>query len=89
MIAKRCPICNGEPQFVNYCVPGAMDDPEGTYIVLKRLECKVCGASVPALSMRTCDAFMYWNNVDQETGKRYVVQRIGTESCECEPASEP
>lgn len=88
MIAKRCPICNGEPQFVRYDVPFADKNPNLTYISLKRIECKECGASVATLSMRTCDALMNWNNIDQETGKRYVLQCIGTEPCECEPASE-
>ncbi len=85
-IAKRCPICGGEPQYVHYCIPGAMDDPDEKYILLKRLECKECGASVTGLVM-TCDEAVDWWN-EEKDGHRIVLQRIGTEPCKCEPKSD-
>lgn len=78
---KRCPICGGEPQYVHYCIPGSANDPDGLYVLLKRLECKKCGASVAQLCMTIDDAVQYWNAVNPETGKRYVLQRYGTEYC--------
>lgn len=85
-IAKRCPVCGGEPQYVHYSIPGATDDPDDIYILLKRLECKECGATVASL-VPTCDeAVEYWNAINDETGNRYVLQRVMTEACHCEPA---
>ena len=62
-LAKRCPICNGEPQYVHYCIPGSTEDPDELYILLKRLECKECGATVPELVMTCDDAVKYWNEI--------------------------
>ena len=81
MKAKKCPICGGNPQFVYYSIPGATNDPDGLYILLKRLECSKCGASVSQLVMTCDDAVRYWNDVNPETGKRYVLEKTGTEMC--------
>lgn len=83
-VAKRCPICGGEPQYVHYCTPGAIDEPDGRYVLLKRLECKKCGASVAGLSMTCDDAVNWWN--EEQDGHRLVLQRVETEPCKCEPA---
>lgn len=80
MRAKRCPVCKkGEPQYVYYSIPGATDDPDGIYVLFKRLECTVCGATVAHLVMTCEDAVRYWNCINLDTGKRFVLQRIGTE----------
>ena len=81
MKAKKCPICGGNPQFVYYSIPGATNDPDGLYILLKRLECSKCGASVAELVMTCDDAVKYWNDVNQKTGNRYVLERTGSEMC--------
>lgn len=83
-LAKRCPICGGKPQYVYYCVPGAMNDLDGLHILFKRLECKECGASVPQLVMTCDDAVNYWNDINPQTGKRYVLQKAMTEDCRAE-----
>lgn len=70
-----------KPQFVYYSIPGATKDPDGLYILLKRLECSECGASVAELVMTCDDAVRYWNDVNPETGKRYVLEKTGTEMC--------
>ena len=36
MKAKRCPICNGVPQFVYYAIPGSTKDPDGLYILQQK-----------------------------------------------------
>ena len=82
MKAKRCPICGGKPKFVHYSIPGATKDPDGLYILLKRLECSECGASVAQLVMTCDDAVNYWNDINPETGHRYVLEKTGTELCE-------
>ena len=81
MKAKKCPICGGNPQFVYYSIPGSTNDPDGLYILLKRLECSKCGASVAQLVMTCDDAVYYWNDTNHETGKRYVLEKNGTEMC--------
>ena len=81
MKAKKCPICGGNPQFVYYSIPGATNDPDGLYILLKRLECSKCAASVAELVMTCDDAVKYWNDVNPQTGNRYVLERTGTEIC--------
>lgn len=81
MRAKRCPICKGAPQFVYYAIPGTTADPDGCYVLLKRLECKRCGASVAQLVMTCDDAVRYWNDLNESTGERYVLERVGTEDC--------
>lgn len=81
MKAKKCPICCGNPQFVYYSIPGSTNDPDDLYILLKRLECSKCGASVAQLVMTCDDAVRYWNDVNPETGKRYVLEKTGTEMC--------
>ena len=83
-LAKRCPICNGEPQYVHYCIPGSMEESDGLCMLLKRLECKECGATVPELSFTCDEAVEYWNEVNLKTGKRYILQRAMTELCSCE-----
>ena len=74
MRAKRCPVCGGKPQYVHYAIPGMTDG-----IWFKRLECIDCGATVPHLVMVCDDAIKYWNDINPDTGKRYVLQRIVTE----------
>lgn len=85
---KRC-ICGGEPQFVHYAIPGSTKDPDGIYVLLKRIECKKCGASVANLVMTIDEAVEYWNAINERTGKRFVLERIGTEDCDnVEPPKE-
>lgn len=81
MKAKKCPICGGNPQFVYYSIPGSTNDPDGLYILLKRLECSKCGASVAQLVVTCDEAVSYWNETNPETGKRYVLENNGTEIC--------
>ena len=81
MKAKKCPICGGNPQFVYYSIPGSTHDPDGLYILLKRLECSKCGASVAQLVVTCDEAVSYWNETNPETGKRYVLENNGTEIC--------
>ena len=80
MKAKRCPLCNGVPQFVYYAIPGSTKDPDGLYVLLKRLECSECGATVANLVLTCDDAVEYWNSKNKE-GKRVVLERVGAEPC--------
>lgn len=85
MKAKLCPVCKtGKPQFVYYAIPGSTDDPAGKYVLFKRVECSNCGASVARLVMTLDDAVRYWNDINPATGRRYVLEKIGVESCEVE-----
>lgn len=79
--AKTCPICGGNPQFVYYSIPGTTNDPDGIYILLKRLECSKCKATVAQLMLSCDDAIDYWNAINPDTGKRYVLEINGTEMC--------
>lgn len=89
MKAKRCPVCDSEElQFVYYAPPerdeptlweDMVDAEYSPMIMLKRVECKKCGASVPGLTMTIDDALSYWNDINDNTNHRYVLQRIGTE----------
>ena len=81
MKAKKCPICGGNPQFVYYSIPGSTNDPDGLYILLKRLECSKCMASVAQLVMTCDEAVSYWNDTNPKTGERYVLEKNGTEIC--------
>lgn len=78
MIAKRCPICGGKPQVINYCVPKCISE---MGLLLKRLECKECGATVPQLDMTLDDAVKCWNAINKATGERYVWKKAATEGC--------
>lgn len=80
MKAKRCPVCNGVPQFVYYAIPGSTKDPDGLYVLLKRLECSECGATVADLVLTCNDAVEYWNSKTEE-GERAILERVGTEIC--------
>lgn len=80
MKAKRCPVCNGVPQFVYYAIPGSTKDPDGLYVLLKRLECSECGATVANLVLTCDDAVEYWNSKTEE-GERVILERVGTEMC--------
>ena len=80
MKAKRCPLCNGVPQFVYYAIPGSTKDPDGLYILLKRLECSECGATVANLVLTCDDAVKYWNDTN-ECGNRPVLERVGVGPC--------
>lgn len=84
MKAKRCPICDGKPQFVYYAIPGSTKDPDGIFVLFKRLECTKCGASVAELVMTCDDAVDYWNSINPTTNNRYVLEKAGTEPCEVE-----
>ena len=81
MKAKKCPICGGNPQFVYYSIPGSTNDQDGLYILLKRLECSKCRASVAQLVMTCDEAVSYWNDTNPKTGERYVLENNGTEIC--------
>lgn len=80
MKAKRCPVCGGKPKFVHYSIPGTTKDPDGIYILLKRLECEKCGATVANLTLTCDDAVRYWNDTN-EYGNRLVLERVGVEPC--------
>ena len=80
MKAKRCPVCGGSPQFVHYAIPGSTKNPDGKFILFKRLECSQCGATVDQLVMTCDDAVRYWNDVNKQ-GNRPVLERIGVEPC--------
>ena len=75
MRAKRCSVCGGKPKFVYYSIPGATK-----YMLLKRLECEKCGATVANLVLTCDDAVEYWNSLNKE-GKRVVLERVGEEPC--------
>ena len=79
MLAKRCPICGGTPQVVHYEIPQPFTNPDYQYVHFKRLECTICGATVPRLVMSVNNAIAYWNEINPNTGKRYVLQRVMTE----------
>ena len=81
MKAKKCPVCGGNPQFVYYSISGYANDPDGLYVLFKRLECSKCGATVAQLVMTCDDAVAYWNDISPETGRRYVLEKSGTEMC--------
>ena len=89
MKAKKCPICDSaELQYIYYA-PSSKDEPSmwedmddcgySPMVLLKRIECKKCGASVPELTMTIDGALSYWNDINNQTNHRYVLQRIGTE----------
>ena len=80
MKAKRCPVCGGSPQYVHYAIPGSTKNPDGKFILFKRLECSQCGATVAHLVMSCDDAGRYWNDVNKQ-GNRPVLERIGVEPC--------
>lgn len=89
MKAKRCPVCGGEPQFVYYSIPGSASDPDGLYVLFKRLECSKCGATVAQLVMTCDDAVSYWNDINPNTGHRCVLAKNGTEMCDVEDEQPP
>lgn len=75
---KRCPFCDGEPQFVHYMFGD--DDGRDSYFLVKRIECKECGASVNALTLTLEGAIEYWNM--EKSGERVnVLKRWGVERC--------
>lgn len=80
MKAKRCPVCGGSPQYVHYAIPGSTKNPDGKFILFKRLECSQCGATVAQLVMTWDDAVRYWNDAN-EYGNRPVLERVGVEPC--------
>lgn len=80
MKVKRCPVCKtGTPKYMMYSIPGATNDPDGLYVLFKRLECRNCGATVPNLVMTVDDAVSYWNDINPKTGRRYVLEKTGEE----------
>lgn len=80
MKAKRCPVCGAPPQYVHYAIPGSTKDPDGIFILFKRLECSQCGATVAQLVMTCDDAVRYWNETN-EYGNRPVLEKFGVEPC--------
>ena len=80
MKARRCPVCGGAPQYVHYAIPGSTKDPDGIFILFKRLECSQCGATVAHLVMTCDDSVRYWNDTN-EYGNRPALERVGVEPC--------
>ena len=85
--AKTCPVCgSNELQWVYYAPPEKScpdlwefdEDGYNPTILLKRIECKDCGASVGGLSLTCDEAIAYWNDTNS-LNARYVMQKIGTE----------
>lgn len=84
LVAKRCPECDGEPQFVHYYIAKEDDghfivdenDEEIPTIWLKRLECTQCGATVPELVISCDNAILNWNARVEGGG---VLRKRGTE----------
>lgn len=69
MTAKRCPLCGGEPQFMEYAVPECQY-PDGwdfgvfglePIVMFKRIECKDCKCTTPQLYMLVDEAVRGWN----------------------------
>jgi hypothetical protein len=86
--AKRCPLCKGVPKYVYYAIPESQnpggwdldeDEVSRPIILLKRLECQSCGATVPQLVMSCDDAVAFWNG--SMSKQRPVLQRISEEEC--------
>ena len=82
MKAKRCKLCGGEPKYVHYAPPRT-DHPElwkdmenglEPIMLFKRLECKLCGATVPSLSLSLDDAVKIWN--EQNILVRYMEENV-------------
>ena len=81
MKAKRCKLCGDKPKWVYYAIP-RQDCPEGwydaeygaePYMLLKRLECSGCGATVVQLTMTCDEAVTLWN-------EQKILERYGEES---------
>lgn len=90
MKAKRCPVCDSRNlKWVYYAPPSQVapelwedmvDDGYSPMILVKRIECADCGATVPGLSLTLDEATKYWNALNEANGNnRYVLQRIGEE----------
>lgn len=89
MKAKRCPVCDSRNlKWVYYAPPSQVapefwedivDDGYSPTILVKRIECADCGATVPGLALTLTEAEDYWNAVDKNDGHRFVLQRIGEE----------
>lgn len=93
-IAMCCPKCSGHPQIVNYYIPKEVGGEfkvnelgeEIPKILLKRLECSVCGSTVAQLALEDVDAILYWNEI--EDGHRVVIYKYGDEKVsQVEPAN--
>ena len=80
MKAKRCPVCGGAPQYVYYASPGSTKDPDGIFILFKRLECSQCGATVAGGGGGGGGGVRYWNDTN-EHGNRPVLERVSVEPC--------
>lgn len=90
MELKPCPVCGSTNlKYVHYAIPQKYapdlweydEDGNRPLIWLKRIECKECGATVPSLVMSLDHAVEYWNAIkDDETGARYVVQKVMEET---------
>lgn len=89
MKAKECPICGSRKLKYVYYAPSEKDAPElwddmvdtghSPWMLFKRIECEKCGASVPGLSMTLDEAVSYWNDINENTNYRHVLQKIGEE----------
>ncbi len=83
IVAKRCPECGGKPKYVYYYVPeeagGSFEfDENGEYspdILLKRVECTECGATVAGLSFTLDGAIKCWNK--EFDGHRLILRKYG------------
>lgn len=87
-LAKRCPICDGAPRFVYYNIQGATEDPDGIFILGKRIECEDCGATIPGTFITCEEALEYWNTRDCIFFERYGIESILCEPKKEEPADE-
>jgi hypothetical protein len=84
LVAKRCPECDGEPQFVHFYIAkedgGHFMIDENDEVIpsvwLKRLECTQCGATVPELAFTCDEAILYWNARVEDGG---LLRKYGTE----------
>ena len=86
--AKRCPMCqSNELKWVYYAIPekvapemweDMVDVGYSPMLMLKRIECKKCGATLPNVALTLDDALDFWNSLN-ERGNRYILQRIGEE----------
>ena len=86
--AKRCPVCqSNELKWVHYAIPekvapemweDMVDVGYSPMLLLKRIECKKCGATLPNVALTLDNALDFWNSYNEQ-GNRYVLQRIGEE----------
>ena len=90
MKIKPCALCGGDAKFVYYAIP-EKDNLEGweltefgtePMMLLKRIECRDCGATPLYLYMSMDDCIKAWN--DEFDGGRRILQRWSEENCSME-----